>query len=76
MTPKPNTKNKAFKNISRRFACDSDMLVPARYDKKPGIIGNTQGDKKDTSPAKKATKIDISSICNVYTNHNTFAILS
>ena len=32
----------------------SDVLIPDRYERKPGIRGRTHGDRKDTIPAINA----------------------
>jgi len=60
MDENPNTKNKLFINIGRRFVWASLREVPARYAKKPGIIGTTQGDRKEIIPARKAINIVVS----------------
>src|SRR5882724_10947897 len=57
-TEKPSTKKKLFKNIAIRegFVVLEDVS-PARYARNPGMIGKTQGERNDTTPATNATKI-------------------
>ena len=51
----PSTKKILFIKISRRRDV-SDSELPARYARKPGIIGRIQGAKKDTIPPRNAPK--------------------
>ena len=55
---KPNT-NKSIRgsNVKLSFLelfCKSLKDLPTMYDMNPGTIGNTQGDRKLNTPAKKA----------------------
>ena len=50
----PRTKHNEFKKISNLLS----FLSVAKYDIYKGIIGNTQGDKKDNKPSiNKPTKV-------------------
>ena len=50
-TAKPSTKNTVLRKMRPREA--APPLVPARYDKNPGMSGKTHGDKNETMPATK-----------------------
>jgi len=52
------TKKRLFKNISILFCEEPAIDVPARYARNPGMMGNTQGDKKEIIPAIKAIPKD------------------
>ena len=60
----PSTKKKLFKNISSRdgFAATLDDDSPATYARNPGMIGRMHGERNDTMPAKKATKMGMLTI--------------
>jgi hypothetical protein len=59
---KPMTKKRLLRNISKRCFAASTKDVPARYARNPGMIGSTQGERNETSPAKNANGIEISVI--------------
>ena len=60
------TKNMLLRKIFLRlFPLASVRLLPARYAKKPGISGKTQGAKKETKPAKKANVIVVAVILKI-----------
>jgi hypothetical protein len=59
---KPITKLREWRNIGRRFTVTRSPNIsgPTKLARYTGTKGNTQGDRKDNSPALKATTIDIS----------------
>src|SRR3989344_812076 len=57
-TENPNTKKTLERKMRNRLG--AGPVPPARYARKPGTIGNTQGDKNEMSPALKATTKDSS----------------
>jgi len=61
---KPKTKLREWRNTGRRMPVllASNISGPTKLAKYTGTNGNTQGDRKDNSPALKATIIDILSI--------------
>jgi len=56
--------------IAKRCCGASLVEVPARYARNPGTIGSTQGERKETSPARKAKGMDMSVIVTILTYTN------
>ncbi|GAI29777.1 unnamed protein product [marine sediment metagenome] len=63
---KPTTKLREWRNIGRRFPVTRSPNIsgPTKLARYTGTKGKTQGDRKDNSPALKATTIDISIFFN------------
>jgi len=61
---KPTTKLREWRNIGTRIPVLLALNIsgPAKLARYTGTKGTTQGDRKDNSPALKATIIDIFSI--------------
>ena len=67
----PITKLREWRNMEKRFLAklDSNISGPHKLARYTGTKGSTQGDKKDSNPALKATRRDI---CSITHHHNNF----
>ena len=69
ITEKPTTKLREWRNMERWLLVivASNISGPARLARYTGTRGSTQGDRKDSNPAVKATKGDKCSIIYIMT---------